>query len=155
MILLQDDIRTIELHRDPAGGGLTHVFVGFDPADPLPWWSVIDLKHCGECLGDATEDERAAELAKAVQKLSVGHAAWVAHRVGQGAATLTEAQVLERSKGKFGGTALGALRREGRFPEPVLVSGRNLWLEDEVMFAIAKFVSDEVLDARYFKPLAS
>ena len=54
---------------------------------------------------------------------------------------------LERAKGKFGGTKLSELKSTGRFPEPVLVNGRNLWLEDEAMFGIAKFVSDEATGA--------
>ena len=142
MLVFEIDVRTIELHRDK-GGGLCHAFVGFDPADPLPWWCPIDLKHC-ECLGEATEAERAGELAKAVEKLGVGYRAWVAHRVGQGARVLKESEVLERAKGVFGATTLQELRKAGRFPEPVAVNGRNLWLEEEAMLGIAKFVAGDM-----------
>ncbi len=140
MLIYEEAVRVVELHRSKAGG-LMHTF-DFNPDDPLPWQVRIDIKHC-ECLTDASEAERGAEIAKAAARLSASHVAYVATMIERGAATLTEAQVLEQAKGKFGSTMLGDLRKVGRFPEPLLVNKRNLWLEDEVMHAIAMFVSDE------------
>lgn len=141
LVLHNEDIRTVELHRTKDGKGLCSTF-NFDPKIGLPWQCRIDLWHC-ECASDATDDERAVAIEHIAAELNVSRVAMVASRVRAGATTLTEREVLQRARGKFSSTTLAELRKVGRFPEPVLVNKRNLWLESEAMYAIAMFVSDE------------
>ena len=148
MLTFGDERRQIWLHRDKAGG-ITHKAT-FDLAEPMPWRAEVDLILCSDCfLGDAesrelTPADAAAIDAKIVAmqvKLIKSNNAWAIEQIAKGAATLTEAALLARAKGIFGSTRLNELRKAGMFPEPVIASGRNVWIESEAAEAIARVVA--------------
>ena len=139
--------RRVDIHTSK--DGLTHVF-NFNVTEPLPWRAEVDMAMCSDCfLGSDEERDMspaesaalAAEIEKIEGELQKSNAAWVFDRIAAGEATMTEEGVLAIAP--FGHSHLNKLRKEGRFPQPVLSAGKNIWLASEVRLALAKIAAGD------------
>ena len=140
--------RRVEICRD-ANGGLKHTF-NFDVTEPLPWRAEVDMAMCSDCfLGSDEERDMspaesaalAAEIEKIQGELQKSNAAWVFDRIAAGEAIMTEEGVLAIAP--FGHSHLNKLRKEGRFPQPVISAGKNIWLASEARLALAKIAAGD------------
>ena len=126
----------------------------FELDEPMPWRAEVDWHLCARCFppGEASAEEIEgfeACLDKVHAQISLANQAWVFDRIALGESTMTKAEVVKA--GRFGTTHLEKLIRERRLPQPVVSSGRNLWLGSEVRHALAKIAADDTATARVRK----
>ena len=155
MLVKLHDCWQVVVHRTLDGGSA--IEKNFDTGTPIAWSMPVLYKLCDgdDCFPETWQDQHREEFERIVaavtvqvsQELVEANNAWVIQRIRAGEPILTRTDIVgrpgKRGVAPFGSTHLDDLRDARRFPEPVIMAGKAVWLQSEVNAALARIAAED------------